>query len=84
MFLAGEAGGAFLEQVLLTPGFEGTVEFNQRRLGKNIPDGRTRLNEGPEMGASAPQKGTMGWLVAIGKVATSQEMCPLAGMGALG
>lgn len=65
-----------MEQVLLTPGFEGTVEFNQRRLGKNIPDGRTSLNEGPEMGASCAQsRGPWaGWWPSE-KVATSQEMC---------
>lgn len=80
---AGEAGGAFLGQVLLTPGFEGRLEFHQRRLGKDIPDGGTSLNKGPEMGASGHWEGTTGWLLAIRKVATSQGMCIPVGMGAL-
>lgn len=49
-------------QVLLTPGFEGSVEFNQRRLGKNSPDGGTSLNKSLEMGVSGHREGPQaGW-----------------------
>lgn len=51
-------------QVLLTPRFEGRVEFNQRRLGKNIPDGGTSLNKGLEMGVAGHWEGPKGWMVA--------------------
>lgn len=76
----GEAKGGFLVQVLLISGFEGRVEFNQRRPGKNTPDGGTSLNKDPELGASGHWEGTTGWLLAIGKVAASQGTCVLAGI----
>lgn len=80
MIPAGETEGAFLVQVLLTPGFEGRVEFNQRRLGKNIPDGGTSVNTGLEMGVSGSWEGPTGWLETTGKVAPCEGMCIPVGM----
>lgn len=56
-------------QVHLMPGFEGREEFNQRRLGINIPDRGAGLNKGLEMGVSGHWERSTGWLVATGKVA---------------
>lgn len=69
--------GAFSGQVLLTAGFEGRVECNQRRLGMNIPGGGTSSNQGLEMGVFGHWEGPMHWLVA-----PSQTMHIPIGVGA--
>lgn len=64
----------------MTLGFEGRVEFNYRRLGKNILDGGISVNIGLEMGVFGFWEGFTGWLEIIGNVVLCEGMCILVGM----